>query len=248
MLTGYFDESQDAKYLVLAGYIAPARSWVRFEREWRKVLAEFGIDYFHMKDYAHSRRSFEGWPESRRVALMNLLAFVIQSRVEWPISIVLSLDDYYAVVPPGFQQQVYDPYFLCLWSCILMAFRCYRGEQLSGRALHFIFDDKSGFNTRAQKIIQSCRNLPSFTTEQKQFLGPLTFADDKQLNPLQAADLFAYEVRKKYGGYSRKSLDAIDKHGVHMYLGRNSLKGIIDDVKQDMERKREAEGLGNVLE
>jgi hypothetical protein len=54
---GYMDETghsrdQKQRFNGMAGLIAPAENWNSLTVKWNKVLEEFHIPYFHMKDWA----------------------------------------------------------------------------------------------------------------------------------------------------------------------------------------------------
>ena len=53
----YFDESgtgADALDLCLAGYVFERDRAVAFDLEWRQMLSDFGLPYFHMKECVHN--------------------------------------------------------------------------------------------------------------------------------------------------------------------------------------------------
>ena len=52
----YFDESgthDDSRYLVVAGYVFEKQSAVDLDYEWRLMLEDYGLPYFHMKECVH---------------------------------------------------------------------------------------------------------------------------------------------------------------------------------------------------
>jgi hypothetical protein len=84
MLTAYLDESghsqdQKVRFMGMAGLIATSEYWQHYEREWKRVLKDFQIPYFHMKEYAHSVGVFAGWKadEPKRRALYGELMNVM---------------------------------------------------------------------------------------------------------------------------------------------------------------------------
>jgi hypothetical protein len=81
MLAAAFDGRTDREktWLAVAGFISSAKDWVNFDRAWRARLAEDGIAYFHMVDFAHSVKKFDGWRnhEARRQHLLSDLLAII---------------------------------------------------------------------------------------------------------------------------------------------------------------------------
>ena len=62
MLTAFFDSSGDQPpALVVAGWLFDSRGRSRFDKEWGQVLDEADISCFHMVDFAHSKKAFQGW-------------------------------------------------------------------------------------------------------------------------------------------------------------------------------------------
>ena len=236
MLTVYLDESgtADSPMLVLAGYMADASKWTRFQREWRKILLEFQIPYFHMNECAHFRGPFEGWTESRRKDLLGRLAFTITTTAGWSLSCSIPMKDYNEVVPEWMRKRLVNPYFFCVWACFPIVFRCYRGGKISGERIDFVFDHKAGAAGEARKILQFQRGAPLLTEDEKKALGSVRFDDDCKVLPLQAADYLAYEVRKYRQGWTRQSLLAInDVRGAHEHLARDRLVQIVSEVEHE---------------
>lgn len=60
--TTYFDASghpQGTSMLVVGGFIATVEQWRSFESEWNKVLAKYGVPYFHMKKFTAKKKPFD---------------------------------------------------------------------------------------------------------------------------------------------------------------------------------------------
>jgi len=63
-LTAYFDASgteHSGTELVVSGFVSTVKKWKGFEREWRALLDDAGIPYFHMKEFAPSTGIFASW-------------------------------------------------------------------------------------------------------------------------------------------------------------------------------------------
>src|SRR5450759_1876110 len=84
MLLAYAEESGHAadlncRHVGMAGIIAPSERWEEFDRLWLTILARYGLDNFHMREYAHRRGPFVGWSEEKRRNLMQELLDAIGS-------------------------------------------------------------------------------------------------------------------------------------------------------------------------
>lgn len=98
-LAAAFDASVDKtrNWLAVAGFISSAKDWVDFDRAWRARLAEDGLAYFHMVDFAHSREEFTvGWrdDEPRRRRLLGDLLKIIQNHVYHKVGFMIEVTGY----------------------------------------------------------------------------------------------------------------------------------------------------------
>jgi hypothetical protein len=84
MFTACFDaggSQHNQQFLVVAGFISSSKIWNDFDRIWRGRLAQDGLSYFHMVDFAQSTGQFrEGWRnnEPRRQRLLADLMDIIR--------------------------------------------------------------------------------------------------------------------------------------------------------------------------
>jgi hypothetical protein len=71
-----------------------------------------------------------------------------------------------------------------------------------------VFDESNEPSRHAAGYYASLKESPGI--ENRHQLVSLSFADDKKVTPLQAADLLAYEFNKYHRGYVRKPLEMLD--------------------------------------
>jgi len=200
MLTGYFDESghsQDpaCRYVGMAGFVAPAENWEIFERDWTNLLDNAALrEPFHMRDFAHSFGQFESWKdkENERRMLFGRLVQIIQATQAVPIGAAVSLDDF-ATLTPEQQLGFKDPYYLAFQ-------RCTRGASTEGLFLrpeervNMVYAFNSEFGTERGLAEQLFHFVKSGYPDAGWRLGTYTSATPNELCPLQAADLFVYEL------------------------------------------------------
>ena len=104
LLTAYYDDTGKPELPVVSlfGFVASAEQWLRFDNDWRAVLAlpQFQLPYFHMREIRQARRAknaafhkFED-NDSLRRDLFERLQRVIRVRVEQAFSAVVLMDDY----------------------------------------------------------------------------------------------------------------------------------------------------------
>lgn len=219
-VTAYLDESKSAPMFVLAGLVSTASSWKRFSREWIKVLKEFKIPYLHMKEFAFFRGVFAGWTEGMRRSFLNRLLFLINSPREpiYSFSCMFDFQDYDRIFPLKFRQQQ-NHYFFAFHNCVTgIKVHCNRHNLLAqGETIDLVFDQQAQYSGRAVTIFNSYKHLPSMPEEERNMLGSCSFADDKIVVPLQAADLLAYEINKNQRGFIRHAGIALSElRGTHM--------------------------------
>jgi hypothetical protein len=99
MFTAYFDASgspDQTEVLTVAGFIAPVEQWLFFEKDWKEVLARYGVSSLHMKEFAHSRGEFCSWKDDKikRQSFLSLLIATIRSRVHHSFVASIYLPDY----------------------------------------------------------------------------------------------------------------------------------------------------------
>src|SRR5258708_36436255 len=102
MLIAYADESGHAadlncRHVGMAGIIAPAERWAEFDLVWVTILGRYGLQEFHMREYAHRRGPFVDWPEEKRRALMKELLDAIGSLPPTYVGSVISMQAWRAL-------------------------------------------------------------------------------------------------------------------------------------------------------
>ena len=153
MLTAYYDESGDdndpkAKICGMAGAIATKHQWDRLEVKWKARLDLDGLEYFHMKEYAHSTGIFTEWKsdEDRRRKLLADLWSLIEEVNPIFCGAFIPLE-YYRDSLDGWQKsQLIGAYFLTYQACIATAFVTFQsdyGDQVE--EMITVFDDKKDY-------------------------------------------------------------------------------------------------------
>ncbi|HEU0049152.1 MAG: hypothetical protein DMG97_14435 [Acidobacteria bacterium] len=223
MIRAYMDDSGthvDSPYCLVAGYWGGHGQWVKFEREWKKVLDKYKVPEFHAKTYwARDDKQerigpYKGWDDVRRKNFLFSLLTVIGNHKIYPFAHGVSRSEWNKQIPT--ERQVFcgssgrlqapdNPMYMAFTTCILRTIRhCHPGV-----VMHFVLD--SHRNTDAWATICYGELKHSMSNEDHagaRSLGDLTFADSKCALPLQAADLLAYEAYKYAiwadGDYTKK--------------------------------------------
>ena len=232
MLRGYMDESggRDTDIIVLAGYIAEVRTWTRFERDWKKVLLEFRVPHFHMKELEHGKGAFKGWGRTKRKDFQNRLLFIIQTIGVIPVSCSVDVADYKEALSEKIPRTFRDPYFHCFTEWLVNAMQYCINHGKDADELALVVDRKEKLAMKITALFNSFKDSDiMFTKQQRAFLKGVVLGDDEDIIPLQAADFLAYEVRESRQGNQRIATAKLNERaGAHIHWDRTRLTQLAD--------------------
>jgi len=184
---------------VLAGFVMSVYMWTVFADQWRAILdAPPKIEYFKMKEATHCFEQFEGFSIPQRDAKVRMLTSLIVDHKPLAVRHVVPLEAYERCFKKKFSKKANYPYFLSYYGVIgtLLRYQVLNEWHLNDKS-DFVFDEQGtesdfiqGNWTAAEK------KLPE---EYKKLIGARPdHRNDKKFLPLQAADLFAWHVRRSY--------------------------------------------------
>ena len=188
MLQFNIDESEDETAFAVAGYGSSPEKWASFSSRW-----QHGLDGMLHGDPFKMSRANEEWSEALQKERIGYFYDIIHEYVSHSISIVVDPRELKEVMT-GFEDDRFaDPYFFCFHFFIIDA--TYRAVSENQHA-EFVFDDG-----RRTKIID--REWSKFLDGAPQdiksaIVGRPRFLDDRSHLPLQAADLKAWWVRRRF--------------------------------------------------
>lgn len=188
MLVGYFDESgthANSPAVCLAGYVATVEKWATFKREWRLVLQDFGIGYFHMTDWEKRSKQFKGWDDEKRIELFQRLVLVLRKTFRRGFSATVNLSDY-----DRERFKSIRPYVLCVLQC-LRSVGAWAHNAKPSAPIIYILETGAGYN----RAVDFVRQYILEERKRKDFFwfDSITLASKEEFSPLQAADILAYE-------------------------------------------------------
>lgn len=202
-LLGCFDDSYDPGAdgpYVLGGHIATVQQWANFVPQWEALNKRFGdIDargerHFHMTEIMRSPERKEFVAAYLRVITANVLSSV---------SCVFELADFKRaqarVHVPGYKFDALPP-FMFGWNCLLNGINSSRAQLskiIGSEPIDFCFDAQ-GEEGRVHSVWGEF--LDRRSEEERSYYGSISFRDDKNFLPLQAADLWAWWTRSKWIG------------------------------------------------
>ncbi len=192
IFTAYFDVSghpDDTDVLSVGGFVANAGQWTRFEKEWKKVLLDYGVSSLHMKQFAHSTGQYASWKgdEPRRRAFLGKLIAVIKKRVRHSFVCSVYMPDYRAVDSVNNIRSVRSPFALAGCTCVRRVRDWAMRKGFDPNELLFAFEDGDADQSNfAQSAFHDYGVNPVFMAK-------------TQSVAFQAADLLAYEHLKANG-------------------------------------------------
>jgi Protein of unknown function (DUF3800) len=267
LLTVYCDESgTDAKNRVacVAGYIGQISEWRRFEQDWMLILKKspYRVKMMHRSNLETWHGEFteeRGWDEERRKEFLRELHPIIRSRTRVAVGIAVIKEDWEAVMPEWFKEFFGGVYGWCAHECVVAArVWCERSIRRYNHPINWVFEKATGIDGQRQ-VAQMFAELERDPIMSKEFrIGSLIFAS-KEVVPLQAADVLAYEVFKQVENQivdrgekrdvrlSVKDLTRAqdlpymkywDKARLREWLANSKEKGIFEKIKRTVESRR----------
>jgi hypothetical protein len=195
MLQAFIDDSAEANppVFVLAGYLAPDVAWAGFIKDWQAALdIPPAIPYFKM---SKARALLRNQANER----IGVLHGVIEKHITAGFCIM---------IPPDAVKRIWGPIdkfarhpFYCAFSILLPLLGLHLDEfGLDGDQIEFYFDEQMNEEGRAKRAWEWAKNNANVESPKlKNILASVPqFRDDKELNPLQAADLAAWWFRRRY--------------------------------------------------
>lgn len=192
MLQAHIDDSKsDGKLFVLAGYIAPAEAWAAFSDEWQAELDRSPpFDEFKMK----AMNYLQAWERCGR------FYSIIEKHVVAAVSVAIPLEDFANAVrgtiwPPGMEnhQVIHTPYWWA-FQCIITGLARHQSKLGLIEPIDFIFDEQSE-RAHFRGTWDDYKNRAP-DSERRMMGDPPIFRKSHDLPPLQAADLYAWWVRR----------------------------------------------------
>jgi hypothetical protein len=231
MLSAYLDESGtsgDAPAMCVAGLLYERRKIKQLNKEWKNALAQAGIKIFHTTEAAHLRGEFEGRSREFSNGLYQYLVGLIKKYASGGAVV-------YTIPKKEFDEfregkWAYSQYTTCAHVC--MGLLRDTARRLEHKQVSFQIE--SGH----EKMGELGAFVKEFYQAKMPYYGPCSFHDKKDLQPLQTADVWAYELgkiaRDKMGSSGRpmrKSLEVLiegDPNKRILILGKDRLQHLFD--------------------
>jgi hypothetical protein len=212
----YIDDSgsePQSPIFILGGFIASHEQWAEFCSEWDQALKRPpALAYFKMTEAANLIGEFsreKDWTESKRDDRLITLARIIRKYAKVRVAALMPYDAFMrhiSTIPASARTLSSDnPYCLLFLQTILAVATFGDGHGIDS-ACDFIFDEQVGFSDEVMRrwpqFKQILQTVPR--GDIANFVGsPPIFRDEKKFLPLQAADLYAWQVRNYQASNTR---------------------------------------------
>jgi hypothetical protein len=201
MLTAYLDDSgthDDSEVVLWAGLCANHFQWALLAELWQQQLkapcpGKEPIAKFHMTECYSRRGEFSGWNRTETDFLANEFTDIILRAGIYGYAFATPHKDWDELITGDVRVIFGDAEGFCVRNCYVQITKWAREKAYYDRKLTFVFDSRPHREAESSMLFLFHKQF-SEENERGPELETLTFASSKELLPLQAADLFAWEV------------------------------------------------------
>lgn len=200
LIRAYFDESAEGTagrgFLTVAGYVLNGTKLRNLERDWKRILFEYRLPYFHMaecnaSDPLKPENVFSHLSERDRIDCATKAIGIARSQTLHGAAYFLKQEDYQEILErPGFNC---DSYSFLLWTALMHIGR-WRNENKPSADLSLFFEQGYKTQSRADELLKILSQDPRFKQDMR-VTGHAFFSKESSYAG-QAADLLAWHVRK----------------------------------------------------
>ena len=195
----FVDESagdEPGRILLLSACIQLYPAWTKFSEDWQAVLdAPPAIRHFHMTEARRLVGEFAGWKAIDRDLKIVALTDVIMRCEPHIVSCWLSRDAFEKLMRPVVPYDLRHAYFDC-FQAIVQTVAQYQNIRGITTPADYIFDTQGDIGMEAQLWYAAMKETAPAHIRELMGSTPI-FRDDKEMLPLQAADLIAWHKRRR---------------------------------------------------
>jgi len=195
MLTAYFDDSGTSpsnQVAAVAGYVASAAQWEKFNIEWKRLLSEFGVKAMHRSDLECFEGEFLGWTPAKRTELMIKAQKIIKKHTYLPVGSAVIKADFDEIIPTRMQEHVGGHYGWCVTEALVLA-NHWAQTAKHRDPIDWVFEAGTNGSSKVNEMFNRLFAITEARTRLR--INGWSFRDKTTL-PLQAADVVAYETYK----------------------------------------------------
>jgi hypothetical protein len=209
--TIYCDESithpPEPRVHTVGGYLSTDVQWSKFRKEWRRILEAEGLDHFHMVDFHANKPPYGSWTKAKRVDFLKSLHDIIRKRTSLSFATSVDIDGFENLTPQQ-QEALISPHAIAAKNCMKMVGVWAAQNIINHPVIGYIFEDGQPHKKQLRRLEDT------FTDEDKWFfrMAFLNFGKKKEMNPLQSADVVAYESTKEIA----RKVNPLNKRGARL--------------------------------
>lgn len=213
------------RFVGIGGLCAPLAAWEEFDKKWQAILDEQcdGVP-FHMNEFSFGAEHFKGWKKPRKDKLLSSLVRIVKESTARPFGAVVSLDAYDFVCKNIARAEEFlgEPYYLCFQDVTRAAALSVIGysieqpletieqwqEYEKNERVAMVYARQTDYGTISSPPGTRRENMGSAESlwyaikdanpHFGRWMGAYASASPDNLNFLQAADLFAYELTHEF--------------------------------------------------
>lgn len=205
--TAFFDESgthDDDKNLCLAGYLFEGSSVADFEVDWRSMLANYDLQYFHMREFRQQGKGVfrHLTQELRDQAILDAIR-VIEKHASCGFAFSIAKADFDVIARDSFWSKEYS--FLANQTFYGIE-QWFKDRELG--AVDYVFEHGAMGWGQAEKVFNDAKSQPALKAQFR--LGEFRRRTKEAAVQLQAADILVWSTLRE-----RRRVDQGAKLGQH---------------------------------
>jgi hypothetical protein len=230
MLHAFFDDSgthSGSDIVLMAGVFGHPNQWDYFSDLWAKKLADPcpgkpPLTRFHMAHCQAGDGEFSGWNRTETDYLVHELGTIILNVGIFGFGGAIARKHYNELIIGDLRRSSGDAETMCIINSFVKVIT-WAKEFAPGHSLALVFEDRPQKKRDIQKIYDVYRGFTDGPETSDSNIASVSFASSKKILPLQAADLFAWEIyqdsldslagRRESEGPRRKQLLRLMKGG-----------------------------------
>ena len=192
VLTIYCDDSgtdHRNRAAVVAGYIGQVRQWEKLEKEWRNLLRDFGVSRMRRADLEAFKGEFKDWDKDRRIRFLKSAHLLIREYTKIPIGSAVIKEDFDAILHANTREQFGGVYGWCIQDCVAAVRKWCEGHHYTA-PIQWVFEAGTDGHGQVHKMFAEI-------SERKEWQIAGWSFQNKDIVPLQCADVLAYEMFKQ---------------------------------------------------
>lgn len=200
MITAYFDDSGTSsgnKVAAVGGYLATTYQWDRFILRWKSLLKEYDVNQMHRTDLETWQGEFtiaRGWEPTRRNEFVRQAQGIIKRYTLVAVGSAVIKKDFEEVLPPPIIKFYGGAYGWCAHECVSAVSNwCDRAKQKEH--IKWVFEKGTEGSGQIEKYFHMSSRNPRVSEMLRIGIDGCSFYA-KDVLPLQAADVVAYEIFK----------------------------------------------------